>query len=719
MTGVLRARVGGAWVDIPTVGPQGPIGATGATGANGATGAQGPAGPGVATGGTNGQVLAKNSATDFDTGWITPSGGGGGNVSTSGTITVGQYAKWATVTTIQSVTPATVLSDIGAAPLASPTFTGDPKAPTPTTADNDTSVATTAYVKNNLATYYNAATSDGRFQPLDADLTSLAAASATNAIYYRSAANTWATVTMGAGISFTAGTLATGATITTGSVTSAMLTGYADASGTVVRGVSLPSQGLTLTGANLTLANDLAALEALAGTDTIYYRSGIDTWSAVSISTGLTFTGGTLAASAGAGPFQPLDADLTSLAAASATNALYYRSAANTWATVTIGTGLTFTTGTLAASAGAGPFQPLDGDLTSLAAASAIGAIYYRSATDTWATVAIGTGLSFAGGTLTNTVSGGGNVSNSGTPVAGQVAEWTDATHVQGVSTYAKLASPVFTGDPQAPTPATSDNDTSIATTAYVKANLAAALSNVAGVRGLNGLTNPTVASFTFSDCALRDNSGKTVLVTNGNLVISTVAGAGANGPDATLPASGDIHFYAIWGATPGIAGLCSTSAPPGGPAATMPSGYTHYCYLTTVKRVSSNLYATVIRGDWVTFSQSVNVLNGGNSGGSWTSQSMAAALPAIALNVQLMIFATATATGAATLNHLLGHTSGLITYTIACNPQVAGTAATTGMFMLPNVSQLFWYTFSIGGGTFSGSSVGVNVASYQVPNSS
>ena len=38
------------------------------------------------------------------------------------------------------------------APLANPTFTGDPKAPTPATADNDTSIATTAYVKANLAT---------------------------------------------------------------------------------------------------------------------------------------------------------------------------------------------------------------------------------------------------------------------------------------------------------------------------------------------------------------------------------------------------------------------------------------------------------------------------------------------------------------------------------------------------------------------------------------
>jgi hypothetical protein len=33
------------------------------------------------------------------------------------------------------------------APLASPTFTGDPKAPTPATSDNDTSIATTAFVK--------------------------------------------------------------------------------------------------------------------------------------------------------------------------------------------------------------------------------------------------------------------------------------------------------------------------------------------------------------------------------------------------------------------------------------------------------------------------------------------------------------------------------------------------------------------------------------------
>lgn len=41
---------------------------------------------------------------------------------------------------------------------------------------------------------------------------------------------------------------------------------------------------------------------------------------------------------------------------------------------------------------------------------------------------------------------------------------------VGDVTGAAPLANPVFTGDPQAPTPATGDNDTSIATTAFVKA---------------------------------------------------------------------------------------------------------------------------------------------------------------------------------------------------------------------------------------------------------
>jgi hypothetical protein len=43
------------------------------------------------------------------------------------------------------------------APLASPTFTGNPTAPTPTAGDNDTSIATTAFVQNAISTAVAAA----------------------------------------------------------------------------------------------------------------------------------------------------------------------------------------------------------------------------------------------------------------------------------------------------------------------------------------------------------------------------------------------------------------------------------------------------------------------------------------------------------------------------------------------------------------------------------
>jgi hypothetical protein len=45
----------------------------------------------------------------------------------------------------------TAIAATGGAPINSPTFTGDPKAPTPTSTDNDTSIATTAFVKTAIA----------------------------------------------------------------------------------------------------------------------------------------------------------------------------------------------------------------------------------------------------------------------------------------------------------------------------------------------------------------------------------------------------------------------------------------------------------------------------------------------------------------------------------------------------------------------------------------
>lgn len=58
---------------------------------------------------------------------------------------------------LAKTTAAAVLSYISGAPLASPVFTGDPKAPTPPVGDNDTSIATTAFVAAAVAALGSAA----------------------------------------------------------------------------------------------------------------------------------------------------------------------------------------------------------------------------------------------------------------------------------------------------------------------------------------------------------------------------------------------------------------------------------------------------------------------------------------------------------------------------------------------------------------------------------
>lgn len=90
-------------------------------------------------------------------------------------------------------------------------------------------------------------------------------------------------------------------------------------------GITPPAAGLTVSGSPVTtsgnmtlaLANDLAALEALTGTDTIYYRSAADTWSPVAIGSGLSFAGGTISATSGSGTVTSVGLSLPSIFAVS------------------------------------------------------------------------------------------------------------------------------------------------------------------------------------------------------------------------------------------------------------------------------------------------------------------------------------------------------------------------------------------------------------------
>ena len=67
----LYAKTSGS--SIP--GPAGPMGPQGLTGPQGSAGTPGANGQGVPVGGTTGQVLSKIDGTDYNTQWVTPSGG--------------------------------------------------------------------------------------------------------------------------------------------------------------------------------------------------------------------------------------------------------------------------------------------------------------------------------------------------------------------------------------------------------------------------------------------------------------------------------------------------------------------------------------------------------------------------------------------------------------------------------------------------------------------
>ena len=213
------------------------------------------------------------------------------------------------------------------APIADPIFQGDARAPTPPSSDNDETLATTRFVKNVA-------------QPLDADLTSLANASGTNVWYYRSAADTWSPVVIGANLLFAGGTLSAtgGGSGGDGAPTdSPVFTGDpqvptapgGDTDSTIAntQWVQLELAGYAKLASPSFSGDPRAPTPATADNDT-------------SIAT-TAFVKNVL------GTYQPIDADLTSLAAASATNAIYYRSAADTWGPVTLGTGLTLSGGTL------------------------------------------------------------------------------------------------------------------------------------------------------------------------------------------------------------------------------------------------------------------------------------------------------------------------------------------------------------------------------------
>lgn len=195
-------------------------------------------------------------------------------------------------------------------------------------------------------------------QTWDADLDALAALTGTNTIYYRSAANTWTPVTISTGLSFSGGTLSC---TVTGTVTSVDLSmpGIFSVSGNPVTTSGTLSVALVNQDANKVFAGPTTG-SAASPTFRLLVAADIPSHTHVSTEISDSTTAGRVlltAVDAAAQrtalslrpgvDIQQWDADLDSLAAATGTNTIYYRSAANTWSPVTIGPGLNFVSGEL------------------------------------------------------------------------------------------------------------------------------------------------------------------------------------------------------------------------------------------------------------------------------------------------------------------------------------------------------------------------------------
>jgi hypothetical protein len=461
-------------------GPQGPPGAAstvpgpaGPAGPQGETGPQGPAGP-AGAGGTPSDALPL----------------------ADGTAAAGSSTAFARGDHIHP-------TDSTRAPLASPIFTGDPRAPTPAANDNDTSIATTAFVKSQN---YIDATALAPYAPL-----------ASPALTGNPTAPTPATSDNDTSIATTAFVKAQGYIDATSLAPYALIasptfTGdpkaptpaTSDNDTSIATTAFVKAQGYaagshTHVAANITdfseAVDDRVGALLVAGSNiTISYDDTANT---------LTITG----AGAGGGSTNAFGTISVSgqsdVIADAAPDGVTFVAGAN----MTITTDALTDTITFASTGGGGgasvsvgdtpPASPTDNSLWWETDTAALFIYYNDGTTSQWVSV---------GGAQGPTGPAGPAGSTDWASITGKPSTFPPSAHTHTVSeitniasTYAALASPTFTGDPKAPTPATSDNDTSIATTAFVKAQNY----QVAGARILDTLTTLTDAASVALDAAL------------------------------------------------------------------------------------------------------------------------------------------------------------------------------------------------------------------------
>jgi hypothetical protein len=385
------------------------------------------------------------------------------------------------------------------------------------------------------------AQNDLLYQPMDADLSALAALASTGMLA-RIAANTYALRTLsasGAGLTITNGDGAAGnPTFTLGNDLAAIEalagTGIAVRTATdtwAQRTLTAPSEGFTITNPagvagnpTFVLANDLGALEALTGTG-IAVRTGTDTWAQRTITgaaAGVTVSNGSGAAG---NPTLALADDLAALEGLGSTG-FAVRSAASTWVQRSMANAAAGITWTNADGVSGNPTPVLANDLAALEGLGSTG-IAVRTAADTWAQRTI-TGTGF---TITNPGGVAGNIdlaynfvalTNKASPVTGDIIPIGDSATSYSPK-YSSVAQIILGQEPTKSTMQTASDGTTAVTPRRVNDN--------------NGVAKAWAACTTVS--------GSVTVLDSHNCTIARVADGKYT---ATFPTPFASRNYAIFG---------------------------------------------------------------------------------------------------------------------------------------------------------------------------
>jgi hypothetical protein len=184
-----------------------------------------------------------------------------------------------------------------------------------------------------------------------------------------------------------------------------------------------------------------------------------------------------------------------------------------------------------------------------------------------------------------------------GTATIGSTGKWADGGHIHPTDTSrAPLASPALTGNPTAPTPTAGDNDTSIATTAFVTAAVAAG----AGVTTFN--TRAGAVTLSNADVVAVHQVASTTPIMDGTATIGATgkwADAGHVHPTDTsrAAASALANYQPLAGVTDG------SNAPAGQVGEVLSTLVTTGVSLTSGAQTNIGTL-TLSAGDWDVFAE-------------------------------------------------------------------------------------------------------------------